>query len=130
MSTSNFRRVQHVSITRPRDSGEQTRAFYGGALGLTEIAVPESLSAHDLIWYQVGTDELHLIAEDTPDNTNSGRHFCIEVADLLAARSRLESAGIAIHESTPIPGRPRFVCIDPFGNAIELTEIHPEQSGA
>ena len=125
MSTFDVRRIQHVSLTRPHGSAEQARAFYGQVLGLPEIPPPESLSQYDLIWYQLGTDELHLVGEENPDNTNSGRHLCIEVSDLEALRDRLKSANIAIHEATPIPGRPRLFCTDPFGNRIEFTELHP-----
>lgn len=124
MGTFTCKRVQHVSITRPHGSDAQARAFYGEVLGLAEIPVPETLRHYDLIWYQIGADELHLVAEDNADNTGSGRHFCIEVDSLAALRERMEAAGIAIHETTPIPGRPRLFVIDPFANRIELTEIH------
>lgn len=123
MSEWNVRRVHHVSITRPHGSEEQARQFYGDILGLTEIAPPETLSELDLIWFQVGADELHLVGEENPDNGNSGRHFCIEVDDLEALRRNLASAGVAIQLVAPIPGRPRFFCSDPFGNTIEVTEI-------
>ena len=123
MSKLNFRRVQHVSITRPRGSEEQTRRFYGEVLGLAEVPVPETLGHLELIWYGIGADELHLVAEDNPDNTNSGRHLCIEVDDLEALRRRLAEGAIPVRETTPIPGRPRFFCADPFGNGIEFTQI-------
>ena len=123
MNEWNVRRIQHVSITRPHGSDEEARRFYGEVLGLTEIAVPETLRDMDLIWYQVGTDELHLVGEDNPNNGNSGRHFTIEVDDLEALRRQLASAGVAIQVVTPIPGRPRFFATDPFGNGIEFTEI-------
>ena len=129
MSTFDIRRIQHVSVTRPQGSGEQARAFYGQVLGLPEIPPPESLRQFDLIWYQLGTDELHLVGEENPDNTNSGRHLCIEVSDLAALRQRLDAANIAVHEAPPIPGRPRLFCTDPFGNRIEFTEIHTPAGG-
>ncbi len=123
MNEWNVRRIQHVSITRPHGSDEEARRFYGEVLGLTEIAVPEALRDMDLIWYQVGADELHLLGEENPNNGNSGRHFTIEVDDLEALRRQLASAGVAIQVVTPIPGRPRFFVTDPFGNGIEFTEI-------
>ncbi len=119
-----IRRVQHVSITRPRGSAEQARQFYGEVLGLREIPVPATLRGFDLVWYQLGTDELHVVGEENADNSGSGRHFCVEVVELEALRQRLLANDVAIHDATPIPGRPRFFCTDPFGNGIEFTELH------
>ena len=123
MTTFWVKRVQHVSVTRPYGSHDQVRAFYGDILGLTEITVPTTLRQQELIWYQAGDDELHLVAEDNADNTKSGRHLCLEVDDLAALRVRLGSSGVEIQEATPIPGRPRLFVLDPFGNGIELTEF-------
>lgn len=120
-----IQRVQHVSLTRPSGSEAATRAFYGQALGLEEIARPTSLGGMDLIWFKVGDDgdELHLVAEENPVNTGSGRHYCLVVDDLDATRARLEAHGYATEDTTPIPNRPRFFSRDPFGNMIEFTTI-------
>jgi catechol 2,3-dioxygenase-like lactoylglutathione lyase family enzyme len=115
-------RIQHVSIPRPRGSAEQARRFYTDVLGLEEIAPPRALAHLDLVWYRVGECELHLIGEDGADQ-RSGRHFCMEVDDLEEVRARLLAAGLPAEETTPIPGRPRFFCRDPFGNSIEVATI-------
>lgn len=127
MTTFTVKRVQHVSLSRPHGSEVAARDFYGNLLGLVEISPPESLRHLDLIWYRLGADELHLIGEDAPENTGSGRHLCIEVDDLAALRTRLDAAAVSTRDATPIPGRPRFFVVDPFGNGIEFTEI---QAGA
>ncbi len=123
MNTPEWKRIQHVSLTRPPGSHDEARAFYGGVLGLHEIEVPVSLREHDLIWYAVGPDEIHLVAQENADNTGSARHLCLQVSDLNVVRERLVLAGVEMWDATPIPGRPRLFCRDPFGNAIELTEI-------
>ena len=128
MTNYTFRRVQHVSLTRPRGSEDAVRHFYGEVLGLTEISRPSTLSHLDLVWYSIGDDELHLVAEDDVDNTNSGRHFCVQVSDLQAVRDRLAASDVRIWDTTPIPGRPRFFCADPFENSIEITEFRPEEA--
>lgn len=115
-------RIQHVSITRPPGSEQQTRAFYGELLGLEEVPPPVALKHMDLIWYRLGDTELHLIAEP-PVTDTSGRHLCIEFDDIDALRARLQAAGYSPSDSTAIPGRPRFFCRDPFGNSIEFTTI-------
>jgi catechol 2,3-dioxygenase-like lactoylglutathione lyase family enzyme len=115
-------RIQHISIPRPPGSHQETRAFYGDLVGLTEVPVPASLAHLGLIWFRAGEAELHCFSEH-PVQDPSGRHFCLEVDDLEAMRGRLQAAGYAPWEATPIPGRPRFFCRDPFGNIIEFTRI-------
>lgn len=122
MAALRILRVQHVSVPRPKGSEEEARAFYGGVLGLLEIPVPESIRRQDLIWFDIGGQELHLFAEE-PAGDTSRRHFCIEVSDLESVRGRLKQAGYRIEEATPIRNRPRFFCHDPFGNRIEFTTI-------
>ena len=117
-------RIQHVSIHRP--SGEAAtqaaRAFYGETVGLPEIAVPESLAGRGLMWYQLGNTELHIFIEEF-EGGGQEHHFCIAVEDVEGLRERLEAMGHVIHDTTPIPGRPRFFCRDPFGNLVEFTTI-------
>ncbi len=115
-------RIQHVSIPRPLGSHDQARAFYTHILGLTEVPPPQALKALDLVWYRLGDQELHLIAEEPRPDT-SGRHFCIEVDDLMSIRQCLIDAGYVPEDTIDIPGRPRFFCRDPFGNSIEFTTI-------
>ncbi|MCM8749917.1 VOC family protein [Thermomicrobiaceae bacterium CFH 74404] len=115
------RRIQHVSITAPLDGVETARQFYSGVLGFREKPVPETLAGLNiLIWFDVGPDELHVVAEDDPGRGRSRRHLCFEVEDLEAVRAALEQAGYEPYDAAPIPGRPRFFCRDPFGNLLEF----------
>jgi hypothetical protein len=120
--------IQHVSLPRPPGSGDETRAYYGGLLGLTEIPVPDSTAYLDLIWYQVGELELHLFAEALCDDP-SGRHFCLELRDrreLIELKDKLVAGGYVTWDPEPIAGRPRFFCRDPFRNIIEFTTIEDD----
>lgn len=120
-------RLQHVAISRPPGGDAAARAFYGGVLGLTEIAPPTSLASLDLIWYHLAGDtELHILVEQPPGQDHSGRHFCLAVDDLVELRTRVEDAGITAVGDMPIPGRPRFFVRDPFGNLIEITSIEDD----
>jgi catechol 2,3-dioxygenase-like lactoylglutathione lyase family enzyme len=117
-------RLQHVAIARPPGGDAAARAFYGGVLGLTEIAPPQSLAPLDLIWFRLAGDtELHIMVEEPVGQDRTGRHFCLAVDDLVELRSRLEVAGITTVGDTPIPGRPRFFVRDPFGNLLEITTL-------
>jgi catechol 2,3-dioxygenase-like lactoylglutathione lyase family enzyme len=114
--------LQHVSVPMPRGGHDRARAFYAGLLGLEERDVPPKLDAAELIWFRVGGDlELHLYSSDEP--APRSQHFCLRVDSGLAAlRQQLEDAGVEVEDVTEIVGRPRFMCRDPFGNRIELTE--------
>jgi len=116
-------RLQHVSIPRPPGSEDLARAFYGGLLGLPEIAAPNSIQAAEVIWFKLGEDaELHCFREE-PLGDASNRHYCLVIDDVAGMRKKLDEAGYAPYDVETIPGRPRFFCRDPFGNIIEFTTI-------
>jgi catechol 2,3-dioxygenase-like lactoylglutathione lyase family enzyme len=48
------------------------------------------------------------------------------VADVEQARSYFRSRGVAVEETTPIPGADRFFIRDPDGNRIEAVTFLPE----
>ena len=68
-----------------------------------------------------GDTELHLMLSD--EAPPAGPHFCLAVDELEALRARLEAAGVSTRDGTPLVGRPRFTCRDPFGNLVELARI-------
>jgi catechol 2,3-dioxygenase-like lactoylglutathione lyase family enzyme len=111
-----------VSIAVPLDGADAARAFYGKVLGLEERPVLPALDPARFIWFRLGGDqELHLmLVEESPPD---GPHFCVAVDDIDAWRARLEADGVPTRDGTPILGRPRFTCRDPFGNLIELAEV-------
>ena len=116
-------RLQHVSVAIAPDGADEARAFYGGLLGLREKPVPPKLDSGQLVWFDLGGDlELHLM--QTGDGPPPNAHFCIAVDDGLDdLRARIEAAGIETRTPTEIVGRPRFMCRDPFGNLLELTQL-------
>jgi predicted enzyme related to lactoylglutathione lyase len=119
-------RLQHVSIVIPGGAAARAQAidFYGGLVGLEQRDVPPHLDPAGLVWFRVGGDlELHVMQQGEP--ADDARHFCLEVEgdDLDALRSRIEAGGAETSDATPIVGRPRFFCRDPFGNLVELTRI-------
>jgi catechol 2,3-dioxygenase-like lactoylglutathione lyase family enzyme len=118
-------RLQHVSVPAPLDGSEQARVFYAGVLGLPEKPVPDSLQRDRFVWFDAGPGELevHVFLVSEPDRPSARAHFCLDVGDLAALRSRLEAAGVDLVAARSIPNRPRFFCRDPFGNRIEITSI-------
>ncbi len=116
-------RLQHVSIPIPPGGEAATRAFYGDLLGLEERSIPPHLAPDGFIWYRAGAPDLELHLFIGADPASDARHHCFELAGLEELRARLVAAGVEIREATPIVGRPRFFCRDPFGNQIEFARI-------
>ena len=107
----------------PPDGHDDARAFYGGLLGLEERDVPPKLEPSELIWFRVGAElELHLF--DSDEAAPRSQHFCLRVdSGLDELRKKLEDAGVEVRDTEEIVGRPRFMCRDPFGNRVELTQF-------
>lgn len=119
------KRLQHTSVPMPPGGNDQARAFYGQALGLREIPKPSTLS-NNLVWFAANDDgdEVHVFQQDDAGPHSAAQHLCLEVDDLEAFRSRLTDHGFAPYDTDPIINRPRLMVRDPFGNLIELSEIH------
>jgi glyoxylase I family protein len=98
--------------------------FYGEILGLTKIDRQLKFPG---IWYQVGDYQVHLMLGDqplrsSPDRQKWGRnpHLAFAVANLTAAKQKLEAQGFPIRLSSS--GRPALFTQDPDGNIIEIGE--------
>lgn len=113
-----FSQLDHCSVIIT--NVEQSRAFYGGVLGLREINKPRTFD-FVVLWYDLGEDTLHLLLKDRPD-TISPRHFALRVEDVAAARVYFRTKGVQVDETTLIPGADRFFIQDPDGNRIEIIQ--------
>lgn len=117
-----IQQIHHVQITIPPGREDEARFFYGGLLGLHEIAKPPTLRARGGLWFAVGERELHIGVEDGVARAATKAHVAYRVDDLDAIRVRLEHAGHLIGRSIPIAGYRRFECRDPFGNRVEFIQ--------
>jgi ribosomal protein S18 acetylase RimI-like enzyme len=111
------RALDHVQVAAPRGGEAVARAFYGGLLGLEEIAKPEALRARGGVWFAVGDQELHVGVEE-PFAPAGKAHPGIAVGDrraLEAIAARLSAAGHPVDWDSA-----RFHTADPFGNRLEL----------
>jgi catechol 2,3-dioxygenase-like lactoylglutathione lyase family enzyme len=118
-----FLALDHVQLGMPPGSDEAARAFYVGVLGLTEIAPPAPLRG---LWFRAGTVELHL-HDDEHFRPSAYVHPALRVRGLATIAERCESAGCSLRHDTRYPGRTRFYVKDPFGNEIEILELHSDR---
>ena len=122
---TSFAGLHHVALPFPGtpDAIAAARDFYGALIGLTELAVPSSVSG--VLWFDASADtELHLYTDPDASAVRSPRHPCLRVRGLGTLRDRLRDAGVELIEpSQDIPARTRFFAFDPFGNALEFAEL-------
>jgi catechol 2,3-dioxygenase-like lactoylglutathione lyase family enzyme len=119
-------RLQHVGFTFPSGQADEIRAFYGGTLGIPEMPVPPEVADQGWVWFATRDEgiELHFIPAQQPPDPERRHHFCLQVADLEAARARLEAEGAPVMPAgSRIHGRERLFTRDPVGNLVELVEM-------
>lgn len=113
--------LHHVQLAIPPGGEAAARAFYGGLLGLPEVAKPASLAGRGGVWFERGGIRLHLGVEQAFVPARKA-HPAFLVSGLDALRRRLEAAGREVAAAEPLPGLVRFYVADPFGNRVELLE--------
>jgi glyoxylase I family protein len=113
-----FSHLDHCSVIVT--DVERSRRFYRDVLGLKEINKPRTFD-FVVLWFQLGDQQVHLLLKEKADLI-SPRHFALRVTDVAAARTYFREHGVAIQETTPIPGADRFFISDPDGNRIEIIQ--------
>jgi catechol 2,3-dioxygenase-like lactoylglutathione lyase family enzyme len=114
-----FTAIDHVQLAMPAGGEDQARAFYGGLLGMAELAKPAELAKRGGCWFASGNVQIHLGVEGDFRPAKKA-HPALRCADYAALTSRLHDAGINITEDHNIPGVRRCHIFDPFGNRLEL----------
>lgn len=127
-----FETLHHVAVSVSDLS--RAKAFYGGVLGLEEIARPPF--PFDGAWYRVGDRELHLIVSRDPTFrvgkgvTLEDGHLALRVKSFRAALAHLESKGCHTGHDEPgrsmrvnpssVTGYPQIHLLDPDRNVVEI----------
>jgi len=113
--------IDHVQTAIPVGGETVARAYYGGVLGLSEIAKPAAMAARGGCWFAVGDRQLHLGVE-ADFRAAKKAHVALATDHLPALRGAIGTAGYACFADDPVDGRARFFTHDPFGNRIEFIE--------
>lgn len=115
--------LDHVQVAAPVGAEAAARAFYGGLLGLPEVAKPLALDQRGGVWFAVGAQGLHVgvTAEFAPAAKAHPGLRVTSGAALQALAERLEAAGHRVEWADEAEtGSPRFHVSDPWGNRLEL----------
>ncbi len=113
--------LEHVNLLIPEGREAEGRSFYGELLGLPEISKPDGLLSTGGCWFALGAQALHL-GTVSPFVPADKAHVAFSVADLEAAKSRFEAAGIEVRPDARVPHVRRFYVSDPFGNRLEFIQ--------
>ena len=106
-------RLDHVQVAAPPGCEAEARAFYGGVLGLREVAKPDALRARRGVWFE----QLHVgVEEGFRPARKAHPAFAVDDLDALAARIG------DVQWDDAVPGIRRFYASDPFGNRLEFVQ--------
>ena len=113
--------LHHVQVAMPAGREDEAKTFYGGTLGLDEVAKPEHLRARGGCWFRSGDGsvEIHVGVEEDFRPARKA-HPAILVESLGELRTALAEAGYEVRDDTQLEGYQRFYGFDPFGNRLEF----------
>jgi catechol 2,3-dioxygenase-like lactoylglutathione lyase family enzyme len=118
--------LHHVQVACPAGSEDALRAFYGGVLGMTEVAKPPVLAARGGAWFRAGGAEIHCGVEADFRPARKA-HPGLLTDDLDGLAAACEAAGHPVQWDPEFPGHRRLYVADPVGNRLELLEpLSPE----
>jgi catechol 2,3-dioxygenase-like lactoylglutathione lyase family enzyme len=113
--------IDHVQVAMPPGGEALARRFYGGVLGLPELAKPANLAVRGGLWFSCGPLQLHLGGEQNFQAAKKA-HPALLVDDLDGFLPGLVAHGIELRHEEAIAGAKRIAIADPFGNRVELVE--------
>ena len=116
-----FERLHHVQLAIPAGGEDAARRFYGGVLGMAELAKPEALRARGGCWFRGGGWEVHLGVEE-PFAPARKAHPGVLGSGLDALAAALTAAGRAVEWDPHFPGHRRLYAHDDHGNRLEFLE--------
>jgi len=116
-----FAQLHHVQLAIPPGGEDVAREFYGGVLGMAELAKPEALRARGGCWFRGGGWEIHLgVEQDFVAARKAHPGVLVDGLDDLAAR--LVTAGHPVDWDPHFPGHRRIYAHDGHGNRLEFLE--------
>lgn len=119
--TFSFKGLDHIQITAPLDSEAETRRFFTEILGCKEIEKPETLKHFESLWFDIGTQILHVGLEENYHAEKRG-HPAFEISNIAELMNHLKEYNIPFEEDYNLPGARRFYTYAFFGQRMEFLE--------
>ena len=113
--------IDHIQLSMPAGGEDEARRFYGGVLGLREVAKPPELAGRGGCWFAGSGTAVH-IGVERDFRPLAKAHAALLVRDLAHTREAMATAGVPIHEDDSGMSVRRCYVHDPFGNRIELVD--------
>ncbi len=114
--------LDHVQLAMPPGEEAAARGFYGGLLGLTEVAKPEPLAQRGGVWFSLPDGrQLHIGVEQGFLPAQKA-HPALAAADLDTLARTLDAAGYPLKWDDLLAPARRFYTEDPFGNRLEIIQ--------
>ena len=113
--------LDHVQLAAQPGSEDRLRAYYTGALGMTETPKPPALVGRGGCWFRTGTVQLHLGIEAAFRPAKKA-HPGLRVTGIDALAARIAATGAPVTWDEDLPGHRRFFSEDPVGNRLEFLE--------
>jgi catechol 2,3-dioxygenase-like lactoylglutathione lyase family enzyme len=117
-----LQRIDHVQVAGPPGCEPAARTFYGEILGLREIAKPPALADRGGVWFELGTQELHVGVERDFRPAHQA-HPALTSTSIDELAGRLATAGARVDWNDDLGGVRRFYTADPFGNRLEIVGV-------
>ena len=112
-------RLHHVQVGCPPGGEAAARAFYAGALGMSEVAKPPVLAARGGVWFRCDDVEVHIGVEQ-PFAAARKAHPAFSVDDIDAVAASVVAGGFPVVWDDDFPGYRRFYTADGNGNRVEI----------
>ena len=109
--------LDHVQLAAPPGGEPEARAFFGGLLGLEELAKPEALQGRGGCWFALADGRQLHVGVEAEFAPAAKAHPAFRVGGYEALR-----AHFGAEDDDTIPGVRRFYAADPFGNRLEFVE--------
>ena len=123
------RAVLHVQVAIPEGGEDEARAFYGGLLGLAEVAKPIELAKRGGCWFELPEGpcgQLHL-GVDMDFRPARKAHVAFLVSDVARLAEMARSQGYEV-ATDPVDQTGRVYISDPFGNRLEFMPTADEEA--
>jgi enamine deaminase RidA (YjgF/YER057c/UK114 family)/catechol 2,3-dioxygenase-like lactoylglutathione lyase family enzyme len=120
-----FQGIDHVQLAAPAGCEAEARRFFGGCLGLHELPKPAALAVRGGLWFQCGTQQIHIGIENDFRAAKKA-HPALRLSDeaaLARLKARLHAAGVQTTDDDEIEDAARFFADDPWGNRLEFVAV-------